>query len=205
MLYTDRNAVVIAVTGGIACGKSEVGRILEDLGFVVCDADRIAHEIMVRGTPVYRRVVECFGEDILDEDQEISRPRLGRIVFDDPDRLQLLNRLVHPAVSDVLKAWIAERRTKGGYAAAQVPLLFESGMDTLGWDAVICVSSSESRMIERLEARGISSGEAGSRIAAQMNIAEKELRSDGIIRNNGTMKELEKATRDAVANLRFER
>lgn len=200
-----RKAVVIGVTGGIACGKSEMGRILGGMGFVVSDADRIAHELMAKGTPVYRNIVDCFGATVLAEDGEISRPRLGRIVFENPGQLLQLNQLVHPAVREVLKRWIAERRANSENAAVQIPLMFESGMNDLDWDAIICVSCVEAQVYERLEKRGIDRPAARSRIASQMPLEEKEDLSDYVIDNSGTLGDLEKATRVAVESLMVER
>ena len=75
----ERNAVVIGVTGGIACGKSEVGRILESMGYCVSDADHVAHELMAQGTAVYKEIVEFFGKRILSDNGEICRVVLGLI------------------------------------------------------------------------------------------------------------------------------
>ncbi len=201
----ERSAVVIAITGGIACGKSEVGRILGHMGYSVCDTDRVAHELMTKGMPVYQKVVEFFGTRILTEDREISRPKLGEIVFETPAKLMELNRLIHPAVRSVIEEWISQRRRNQENAAAQIPLLFESGMQNLGWDAVVCVSSSEEQVYERLEKRGVSRQKALRRIAAQMPLAEKENLSDRVIRNFGTLQELEEATRKTMASLIVER
>lgn len=205
MSNAERSAIVVALTGGIACGKSEVGRILGKMGFVVVDADRMAHALMAKGTPVYQSIVDCFGEHILAEDGEISRPLLGKIVFDHPEQRLKLNRLVHPAVRNVLAEWISERRSKGENAAAQIPLLFESGMETLDWDAVICVSSSDAQVFERLGKRGIPREDAIKRINSQMALPDKERLSDCVIQNLGTLQELEKATRTAVDRLVVER
>lgn len=201
----ERSTVVLAITGGIACGKSEVGRVLDAMGFKVCDADRLAHELMVKGTPVFERIVECFGDAILAEDGEISRPQLGRIVFEDAEKRLMLNRLVHPAVRDELERWISECRFSRANAAVQIPLLYESGMDTLDWDAVICVSCTEPQVVDRLAKRGISRSEAMKRIASQMPLEEKEHLSDRIIYNLGTLQELEQATRSVVERLMVER
>jgi dephospho-CoA kinase len=199
------NAVVVGITGGIACGKSEVGRILGAMGFATCDADQVAHRLMARGMPVYHSIVAAFGGDVLDDEKEISRSQLGKIVFDHPDQRLVLNHLVHPAVYHVLEQWISERRTEGENAAVQLPLLFESGMNVLDWDAVICVSSEEPQVYERLERRGINRQEARQRIDAQMPLLEKERLSDQVIRNIGTLQELEKATRMVVDDLIAER
>ncbi len=205
MTKSERNAVVFAITGGIACGKSEVGRIVESMGFKVCDADRVAHGLMTKGSPVFQRVLAAFGETILAENGEISRPLLGKMVFERPDKLRLLNQLVHPAVRDELAKWISERRALGEHGAIQIPLLFESGMETLDWDAVVCVSSAESQVLARLERRGLGHADALKRIEVQMPLADKERRSDGVIRNLGTLQELEEATRAAVNSLLVER
>jgi len=205
MSDNKRYSIVLGITGGIACGKSEVGRILRDLGFVVCDSDHVAHGLMAKGMAVHQRIVECFGDHVLDGSGEISRSALGTLVFDDPEKLSRLNRLIHPAVRVELQRWIAERRSNGDSAAVQIPLLFESGMDTLDWDAVVCVSSKEDQVCERIAARGINLIDARKRIAAQMPLGEKERLSDRVIRNFGTLQELEEATRKTVESLIVER
>lgn len=205
MSDTERNALVIAITGGIACGKSEVGRIVGTMGFLLCDADRVAHGKMVRGTPVYRKIVQYFGDEILDDEGEISRPALGKIVFANPQERMALNRMVHPVVREALETWIAQRRQNGENAAVQIPLLFESGMEVLDWDAIICVSSRRDDIFERLQKRGMTLLEASSRVESQMPVEEKERRSDYVIKNLGTLQELERVTRETVNSLLLER
>lgn len=205
MMCAPQNPVVLAITGGIACGKSEVGRILEGLGFAVCDADHVAHELMKKGSRVYQQVVDFFGRHILSTNGEISRPTLGKDVFENPEKREELNRLVHPAVQERLKQWVADVRLKNQNAAVLVPLLFESKMESLEWDAIICVSSSEQQILERLEKRGCGRKEAGQRINAQMPLEEKEKRSDHVIQNIGSLGELEQSTRATVNRISAER
>ena len=205
MTETERSEIVVGVTGGIACGKSEVGRILEGLGYLACDADRIAHELMAKGTAVYQRVVAAFGECILSEKGEIRRSGLGAIVLEDPEKRERLNELVHPAVRDAVERWIADRRARGESGAVQIPLLFESGMDNLDFDAVICVSAGETPAVERLAKRGMDRGTARKWIRAQMPLKEKEQLSDFTVMNSGSVEELEEAMRRIVKRLPIER
>lgn len=195
------SSLVLGITGGIACGKSEVGRFLGEMGFAVCDADHLAHDLMKKETPVYRQVIDHFGIHILSHDGEIARPILGKIVFENSTERNALNGIVHPAVRERLADWIAEKRCRGERAAGLVPLLFESGMETLDWDAVLCVTSPEKQILQRLEDRGIGFDEAGLRIRAQMPLAEKEHLADVVVPNLGTLEELKESIRIVVENV----
>jgi dephospho-CoA kinase len=205
MSENNCKAIVLGITGGIACGKSEVGRILETMNFAVCDSDRVAHDLMKKGTPVYRQVVAHFGERILTNHGEISRPALGTIVFNNAAEREILNKLAHPAVREYLTEWIVTHQESGTDAAVQIPLLFESGMDNLGWDAVLCISSDERSVLKRLCDRGFNASDARERISAQMPLEEKETRADFVVPNSGTLDELDQATRKIVAVIRGER
>jgi dephospho-CoA kinase len=205
MTDIERNAIVVGVTGGVACGKSEVGRILEGRGYRACDADHVAHAVMAKGTAVFKDIVAFFGKQILSDDGEIFRPALGTIVFEDPDKRERLNALVHPAVRSAIEGWISERRARGENGAVQIPLLFESGMNDLDFDGVICVSASDALVLERLKKLGIDNDAAMNRIRSQMPLVEKERLSDFVVRNLGSLQELEEATRQAVERLPVER
>ena len=157
------------------------------------------------GMPAYRKVVDHFGVGILSRNGEISRAVLGKLVFENPTERQVLNGLVHPAVRECFAAWIAERRRLGERAAGLIPLLYESGMDQLDWDAVLCVSSGEELVLQRLEQRGMNCEEAGLRMRAQMPLAEKEGRADHVVHNNGTLEMLAAATRNTVNQVKAER
>ena len=179
----------IALTGGIACGKSLAGSILADAGFPVCDADGLAHDLMRKGRPVYESVANAFGPGILDADGEIDRTRLGEIVFADAEQRKRLNALVHPAVKDAIRAWLAGRPAGTAAAVVIIPLLYEAGLET-GWDAVICVASPRALQWSRLMDRGLSELEGRRRLAAQLETAEKMNRADRVIFNNGTKERL---------------
>ena len=193
---------VFGITGGIACGKSEVGKILEKMGFAVCDADRVAHRLMGKGTPVYQQVVDHFGMHILLGNGEISRPILGSIVFGNPAERKALDGLVHPAVEKELQSWMAEKRSANRDAAVLLPLLFESGMESLGWDGIVCVSSSAEKVLQRLEKRGLKRGEAEQRVASQMPLEEKERRADWVVPNVGTLEDLEQSVQEIVNRIK---
>jgi len=190
--------IILAVTGGIACGKTEAGRILAEEGFAVLDTDGLAHEVMKAGTPVFERVVEQFGKTILNADGNVDRAKLGQLIFDDPNQRAVLNRLVHPAVIEAAEQWKTEQHSD---AVVLVPLLFEAGW-TEGWDAIVCVSADEENIFQRLEKRGLSEDEARKRIAAQMPLAEKEAKADFIIRNNETLNALRDETLKVIECVR---
>lgn len=198
---TSHQPIILALTGGIACGKSETGRILEEQGFAVLDTDFLAHQLMKAGGPVFQRVVEQFGDQVIGIDGEINRAALGKIVFEDPAALEDLNRQVHPAVIDAAEQW---KSNQNGDAAVMVPLLFETGW-TDPWDAIICVSADERTIFQRLEKRGLNEADARRRIAAQMPLSEKEKRADFIIRNSGTLDALHEQVCSTIQRIRNQR
>jgi dephospho-CoA kinase len=196
-------AIILGITGGIACGKTEAGHILSSEGFKVLDSDFLAHELMGKGRPVYTAVVEQFSDAILAEDGEIDRAKLGKKVFPDAQACGTLNRLVHPAVIEAAQEWMKDCRTAQEDAAVLVPLLFEAGW-TKGWDAVICVTAPE-EIFQRLKKRGLSKEDARKRIAAQMPQAEKATRADFVIENSGTTEVLRNRIVGLVEKIRREK
>jgi dephospho-CoA kinase len=188
----------IAVTGGIACGKTLVGSFLSADGVAVCEADTLAHEAMARGGTVFRSVLEAFGEDVLAEDGSIDRGRLGRKVFADRRLLAELNEIVHPAVKAALAEWSA--RVGSRPAAAIIPLLYEAGWQA-EWDTVVCVTSFREVQIRRLLGRGLSAEEAGRRIDAQMPLSGKEVMADYVVANNWSRALAEEQTRRVVGHI----
>ncbi len=201
---TSQQPIILGITGGIACGKTEAGRILSAEGFKVLDSDLLAHELMAEGQPVYQKVAEYFGEAILSEDGEIDRARLGERVFADSQAREALNRLVHPAVIKAAQEWMATCRAAGQDAAVLVPLLFEAGW-TDGWDAVICVTAPEEQVFQCLEKRGLTQDEARKRIAAQMPLAEKKAKADFSIENNESLEALHSGMLNLLERIRNER
>ncbi len=181
----------VGLTGGIASGKSTVARLLVEKGAFHVDFDLLAHEVEEPDQPAWKSIVAAFGEDILKEDRTIDRVRLGAIVFQDRDRLQTLNHIVHPAVYE---AWTHRRNVIVGQnpsaiVLADVPLLVEGGMESL-FDLVLLVYVSSEEQVRRLMARnGYTEEEARLRLAAQMPIEEKAARADIVIDNGGTLEE----------------
>lgn len=195
------NALRLGVTGGIACGKSAVGGILRECHVAVLDADHVAHDLMRPGSRVFSGIVQSFGEKIVDMEGNIDRKILGQIVFENPAKRELLNSIVHPAVQEVRGEWLKKQQHLNQDAAVLIPLLHEVG-DVEGWSAILCVSASDSVILQRLRSRGLSEDEAWSRIHAQMPLEEKEVRSDYVIENNGTMNELKERVIQILEEIR---
>jgi dephospho-CoA kinase len=196
-------SIILGITGGIACGKTETGRILSSEGFKVLDSDFLAHELMGKGRPVYSAVVKQFGDSILAADGEIDRGKLGKKVFSDSSARERLNQLVHPAVIEAAKNWLRVCCEAQEDAAVLVPLLFEAGW-TDGWDAVICVAAPDELVFQRLEIRGLSREEAGKRIAAQMPLTEKRARAGFVIQNDSTLETLRSRIQNLIEEIREE-
>ncbi|MDQ0245868.1 dephospho-CoA kinase [Bacillus fengqiuensis] len=183
-------ALIIGLTGGIASGKSTVSNMLKELAIPVIDADVIAKEAVQKDRPAYREIVRTFGTDILAEDLQLDRLKLGAIVFQDEKKRQLLNQIVHPAVRNEMLAQ-KEFFLQEGYETVvlDIPLLFESKLTALV-DKVLLVFVDDSIQLERLMARNnFTKEEAEARIGSQMPLQEKVSLADEVINNNGTMEE----------------
>ena len=192
--------VRIAVTGGIACGKSLLGGFLSDEGIPVCEADEIAHVQMKPGTRLFRDIVRVFGKGMIGTEGTIDRRRLGKRVFAKPSDLAKLNAMAHPAVVRAWARWLTKQQKVSRAAAVIVPLLYETGRGE-DWDAVICVMASEAVQIQRLKGRGLSSAEAMKRIKSQMDTGRKAELADYVIVNNGTGKMLKEQAGRVVRHI----
>ncbi|MGW2413345.1 dephospho-CoA kinase [Streptomyces tubercidicus] len=193
--------VKVGLTGGIGAGKSEVSRLLASYGAVIVDADKIAREVVEPGTPGLAAVVAEFGDDILAPDGTLDRPKLGGIVFADPDKLKALNAIVHPLVG----ARSAELEASAGPDAVvvhDVPLLTENGLAPL-YDLVVVVDAAPQTQLDRLvRLRGMAEDEAKSRMAAQASREQRLAVADLVIDNDGPLEELEPQVRAVWERLR---
>jgi dephospho-CoA kinase len=176
----------VALTGGIATGKSWVLRRLASHGIPTIDADRLAHEVLAPGTPGARRVVERFGPGVAGADGHVDRRALGRVVFGDPAARADLEAIVHPAVYDAITAWFAGLPSGTALAVADIPLLFETGRDR-EFDEVVVTACPPEEQVRRLVARdGLLEEDARARLAAQWPIGEKAARAGTVIDTSGT-------------------
>lgn len=184
----------MALTGGIASGKSEVARLLGSFGAHVIDADALAREAVAPGTPGLAEVVSEFGSDVLRPDGSLDRARLGAIVFGDTGRLKALNAIVHPYVA-ARRADLATAAPPDAVLVYDVPLLVEN--DLAGsYDVVVVVDVSVETQLRRLvDGRGMTEDEARARMAAQVSREERLAVADVVIDNDGDLATLAEQVR----------
>jgi dephospho-CoA kinase len=185
------NRLLVAVTGGIASGKSAVSKMLEKLGAPVIDYDVIAREIVEPGKPAWKDIVACFGEDVLKEDRRIDRKKLSDIVFLDTEKRKKLEGFTHPRIIEEAERQADEIARKNPKAIIQVavPLLIEINIQHK-FHKVLLVYVPRETQIERLLKRDAITREAAESILrAQMSIDEKLRYADFVIHNEGTLDE----------------
>lgn len=193
----------IGLTGGIASGKSTVAQLFRAWGAYVADADLISRKALDPGTDCYEQTVTAFGWDILFADGTVDRKKVAGIVFSDPKALATLNGIIHPYVrktirSDSEKAFA---QSPDRLIVWDVPLLFETGYDSEVAKTVVVTARQDIR-IQRIVARdGSTKAAALRRIHSQMPDREKVRRADIVIRNNGSLGELEQRTREVFDEL----
>jgi len=180
---------IIGLTGNIACGKSTVVAELQRLGAHVIDADHVTRLLQQPGQSVYATIVATFGTHILQPDGQINRRALGEIVFTDVTKLRTLEALIHPAVHQHIRQWLADLPSgtpqQPVVAVIDAIKLIESGWPAI-CDAVWVVTAPRDQQIERLcRTRNMSQAEAVTRIDAQAPQADKVAVADVVIQNHG--------------------
>lgn len=197
----------VALTGGIATGKSVCLRRFAALGAPTIDADGLARDVVAPGTPQLRAIEDRFGREIMRADGTLDRARLGQLVFNDASARAALERIIHPAVYGAISAWFDDRErdaARGGprAAVADIPLLFETGRER-EFDRVVVAACPAALQLDRLMTRdGLSEADARRRIDAQWPIELKRSRADVVIDTSGTLVETEQQVDRVWAELR---
>ncbi|MQA76911.1 MAG: dephospho-CoA kinase [Streptosporangiales bacterium] len=180
----------VGLTGGIGSGKSEVTARLAARGAVVVDADVLAREVVAVGTDGLAEVVEAFGADVLAGDGSLDRPRLGRLVFGDPDARRRLEGIVHPRVR-ARRAEIVAAAPADAVVVEDVPLLVEGGLHR-DYDLVVVVDAPDDVRLDRLvRLRGMTEEDARARIEAQASRDERLAVADVVVDNGGDLADLD--------------
>ena len=188
MTSATHNPLRIALTGGIASGKSAVATLFAELSVPVLDTDQIARDVVEQGTPALAQLVTEFGADILDSGGRLDRRQLRQRVFADPQQRRRLEAITHPAI----RAELARRATlaDGPYQIHVIPLLVENGRAD-GYDRVLVVDCPPEVQLARLMARDSSSPEEATRIMQAQASRQQRLEvADDVIVNTGTVDDL---------------
>ena len=191
----------IALTGGIATGKSYVLDRFRRLGVPCLDADELAHGVTAAGTEATAAIAARFGADVLAADGAVDRTKLGPIVFADASARRELETIVHPAVYRAITAGLRgfELVGDGDFAVVAVPLLFETGAEK-SFDRVIVTACAPDTQIARLRARGLSEAAAQQRLAAQWPTDKKTSQADFVVTTEGTFEETDRQV-DAISRI----
>lgn len=186
----QNNCKVIGLTGGIGTGKSRASFYLKSKGFPVVDADQIAREVVCPGEPAYIRLIDAFGQEILNPDQTINRKKLGSLVFNDSKLLELLSTILHPAIRERIAAQIKKYCEEYPLVFADIPLLIETGMMS-DYDIIWLVYAPENLSLLRIMERdGLTESDAIARIRSQIPIDEKVKIATRVIDNTKDLQSL---------------
>ena len=195
---TDRTrGTIVGITGGIACGKTTVSEMLTEKGAIPINADEIGHQLLKADSPVIDELTDAFGQDILETSGDVSRKRLGAIVFKDKAARERLNSILHPLIIQRSRAQARQRVVEDPTCVVllDAPLLIEAGAyDTV--DLIVVVTASPETQLRRTLARSVAQGrpltetEAQARIDSQMPVTEKVKYADVVIENEGTLEDL---------------
>jgi dephospho-CoA kinase len=181
--------LLVGLTGGIASGKSTVSAMLAELGAEVIDADHIARQVVLPGTPAWCKIRDHFGPGVLHPDGQLDRQALADMVFADKSKLALLNEITHPAIFARIADRLEAHHDQDVVVVLDAALLIEAGLAE-GVDVVVVVHSPREIQVERLAAKGVGSQDARNRIAAQLEPEKRLARADIVIDNSGSLEDL---------------
>jgi dephospho-CoA kinase len=193
---------LIGLTGGIASGKSTVAAILRRLGAAIINADDLSREVVQPGQEAWQKIIDSFGEQILQEDQTLDRKQLRKIVFDNREARQKLEAIIHPRVRSLAEQRVRELAAAGSSIIVyEVPLLFENQIH-LWLRPVILVACDMATQKNRLQKRDhLTDTEARQHLEAQMSLADKRKLADYVVDNNGSLEELEQQVRAVLQKI----
>lgn len=193
---------IVALTGGVAAGKSTVTEVLGSLGAHIIDADVLARKAVEPGTPAFEQIVARFGPVVVDESGGLDRSALGDIVFRDPQAREALNAIVHPQVKSLYDQALADAlHNPGRVTVYAVPLLAEA-RSTTEFDAVIVVDApAETRVARLREHRGLTEEQARSRVDAQVSDDERVALADSVVDASGDLAQTQRAARELYEEL----
>ncbi|MBM7620548.1 dephospho-CoA kinase [Bacillus tianshenii] len=191
--------MIIGLTGGIASGKSTVAAMLKEYGLPIVDADVVARQVVEVGEETYNKLVSVFGEEILQEDKSLDRVKLGKLIFENKEKRERLNSIMHPSIRNRMKEESREYQEKGHRTVVMdIPLLFESKLTHLV-EKTLLVYVDEAVQLERLMKRNsLSKEDAMARITSQMPLREKVDLADEVIQNNGSLEETKEQLHDIL-------
>lgn len=185
-----------AIVGNIASGKSEMERVLDKLGFVVLDTDLMAHDILMDKPDV----AKAFSEYDVFEYGRLSREKLGKLVFNNPELKSKLEEIVHPLIRDEIESAF-QVYSDEDYLFVSVPLLFEVGWESM-FDKIVFIKTDDEIRLQRLiERNGYSEEYAKKRISSQLSQEDKISKSDYVIENNGTKEDFSKNVKAFIESI----
>lgn len=190
----------IGLTGGVASGKSTVSAMLAELGAIVIDADALAREVVAPGSDGLAEVLAEFGPDILTADGSLDRPKMGALVFSEPERRKSLEAIIHPRVR-ARAAEIEAAAPIGSVVVHDIPLLTETGQ-AASFDAVVVVDVPTEVQVDRMvRLRGMVEDDARARIAAQASREQRLAVATHVIDNTGSLGDLRVRVEEVYAAL----
>ena len=195
----SERGIIVGITGGIACGKTTVSELLAEKGAIPINADEIGHQLLKADSPVIGELVDAFGQEILEESGDVSRKKLGAIVFNDKSARERLNAILHPLIIQRSRALARQlvMENPSCVVLLDAPLLIEAGAYN-SVDLIVVVTASPETQLQRIlersqvQNRPLSKTEAQARIDAQMPVKEKVKYADVVIENEGALDELNK-------------